>query len=52
MHAAHAELGLRIGADVILEKPPALSGQELEALTVRLAERVREEAVREPSAAP
>jgi UDP-N-acetyl-2-amino-2-deoxyglucuronate dehydrogenase len=38
LHAAHAELGLRIGADVILEKPPALSGQELEALTALQAE--------------
>jgi UDP-N-acetyl-2-amino-2-deoxyglucuronate dehydrogenase len=33
LHAAHAALGLRIGADVILEKPPALSSQELKALT-------------------
>ena len=27
LHAAHAALGLRIGANVILEKPPALSGR-------------------------
>jgi UDP-N-acetyl-2-amino-2-deoxyglucuronate dehydrogenase len=33
LHADHAALGLRIGADVILEKPPALSLEELEALT-------------------
>ena len=33
LHAAHAALGVRIGADVILEKPPALSSQELEVLT-------------------
>ncbi len=33
LHAAHTALGIRIGADVILEKPPALSSQELEALT-------------------
>lgn len=32
LHADHAALGLRIGADVILEKPPALRSQELEAL--------------------
>jgi UDP-N-acetyl-2-amino-2-deoxyglucuronate dehydrogenase len=32
LHAAHAALGLRIGADVILEKPPTLSSQELDAL--------------------
>lgn len=32
LHAAHAALGLRVGADVILEKPPALSSQELDAL--------------------
>jgi UDP-N-acetyl-2-amino-2-deoxyglucuronate dehydrogenase len=33
LHAAHAALGLRLGADVILEKPPALSSRELEALS-------------------
>lgn len=33
LHAEHTALGLRVGADVILEKPPALSGQELKALT-------------------
>lgn len=38
LHAAHAALGLRIGADVILEKPPALSSQELDALAVLEAE--------------
>src|SRR5450756_89806 len=38
LHAAHAALGLRIGADVILEKPPALSSQELEALTALQAQ--------------
>src|SRR5487761_599883 len=32
LHVAHAALGLRIGADVILEKPPALSSRELSAL--------------------
>jgi UDP-N-acetyl-2-amino-2-deoxyglucuronate dehydrogenase len=32
LHAAHAAFGLRIDADVILEKPPTLSSQELEAL--------------------
>lgn len=26
LHAEHTALGLRVGADVILEKPPALSG--------------------------
>ena len=38
VHAAHAPLGLRIGADVILEKPPALSSRELEALTALQAQ--------------
>ena len=38
LHTAHAALGLRIGADVILEKPPTLSSQELEALTALQAE--------------
>jgi UDP-N-acetyl-2-amino-2-deoxyglucuronate dehydrogenase len=38
LHTEHAALGLRVGADVILEKPPAMSGQELEALTVLQAE--------------
>jgi Oxidoreductase family, NAD-binding Rossmann fold len=38
LHAAHAALGLWIGADVILEKPPALSTHELEALTAPQAE--------------
>jgi UDP-N-acetyl-2-amino-2-deoxyglucuronate dehydrogenase len=33
LHVVHAALGLRIGADVILEKPPALSSRELDALT-------------------
>jgi UDP-N-acetyl-2-amino-2-deoxyglucuronate dehydrogenase len=38
LHAGHAALGLRVGADVILEKPPALSGQEMEALAALQAE--------------
>jgi len=38
LHAGHTALGLRVGADVILEKPPALSGQEIEALTALQAE--------------
>jgi UDP-N-acetyl-2-amino-2-deoxyglucuronate dehydrogenase len=38
LYAAHAALGLRIGADVVLEKPPTLSSQELEALAVLQAE--------------
>jgi UDP-N-acetyl-2-amino-2-deoxyglucuronate dehydrogenase len=38
VHAAHAALGLRIGADVILEKPPALGSRELEALTALQAQ--------------
>jgi UDP-N-acetyl-2-amino-2-deoxyglucuronate dehydrogenase len=33
LHAEHAALGLRVGADVILEKPPALSSHELDTLT-------------------
>ena len=32
LHAAHATLGIRLGADVIVEKPPALSVGELESL--------------------
>jgi UDP-N-acetyl-2-amino-2-deoxyglucuronate dehydrogenase len=32
LHAAHATLGMRLGADVIVEKPPALSTSELESL--------------------
>lgn len=38
LHSAHAALGLRIGADVILEKPPALSSGELQALAALQAE--------------
>lgn len=38
LHASHTALGLRVGADVILEKPPALSGRELGALTALQAE--------------
>ena len=38
LHAGHTALGPRVGADVIAEKPPALSGQELEALTALQAE--------------
>ena len=38
LHAAHAALGLRLGADVVLEKPPALSTGELEALRALQAE--------------
>jgi len=38
LHADHTALGLRVGADVILEKPPALSGQEVEALAALQAE--------------
>jgi len=38
LHAAHAALGLRLGADVILEKPPALSTRELDALRALQAE--------------
>jgi predicted dehydrogenase len=38
LHAEHAALGLRAGADVILEKPPALNSRELEALTALQAE--------------
>jgi UDP-N-acetyl-2-amino-2-deoxyglucuronate dehydrogenase len=38
LHAAHAALGVRVGADVILEKPPALNSQELEALTALQAD--------------
>jgi UDP-N-acetyl-2-amino-2-deoxyglucuronate dehydrogenase len=34
LHADHAALGLRLGANVILEKPPALSSRELEHLSV------------------
>jgi UDP-N-acetyl-2-amino-2-deoxyglucuronate dehydrogenase len=32
LHAAHATLGVRLGADVIVEKPPALSTGELQSL--------------------
>lgn len=32
LHIEHAALGLRVGSDVILEKPPALSSRELGAL--------------------
>ncbi len=32
LHGVHAALGTRLGADVILEKPPALSNQGLDAL--------------------
>jgi UDP-N-acetyl-2-amino-2-deoxyglucuronate dehydrogenase len=32
LHAAHATLGVRLGADVILEKPPALNTSELDSL--------------------
>lgn len=38
LHAEHAALGVRVGADVILEKPPALTSQELESLTALQAE--------------
>jgi UDP-N-acetyl-2-amino-2-deoxyglucuronate dehydrogenase len=32
LHAAHASLGVRLGAHVIMEKPPALSTSELDSL--------------------
>jgi UDP-N-acetyl-2-amino-2-deoxyglucuronate dehydrogenase len=32
LHAAHAALGLKLGANIILEKPPALSTRDLDAL--------------------
>lgn len=32
LHAAHAALGVKLGADVIVEKPPALSTAELDSL--------------------
>jgi UDP-N-acetyl-2-amino-2-deoxyglucuronate dehydrogenase len=38
LHAAHAALGLRLGADVILEKPPALGTRELAILRTLQAE--------------
>jgi UDP-N-acetyl-2-amino-2-deoxyglucuronate dehydrogenase len=38
LHAAHTALGLRIGADVILEKPPVLRVRELEAMAALEAE--------------